>query len=297
MYKPRKGLIRYMLTFCRAQNILKDNSPNYLAINASWPDDFDHHEGTWSEVYHFIDAKDCPPNVKCDEGKPLGCYVTYPDDCKSEGCVIRAIANYTQRVKDQDLDHEQIREALLFLVHFLGDITQPLHNEDVAKGGNEIHLKFKRANANLHSSWDTFIPEEMNGVHHPPNVLPVALTWAHTLIDAIDNGIYHPVSAGWIKDDDVSNVEKSALRWSTEANALVCKVVMPKGPWVLRNTDLFPDYYNSAKDTVSLQIARAGYRLANWLNMLAPSSCKQGGLIYAKAPSSQKPVSFDEEEL
>ncbi|KAH7349159.1 nuclease PA3 [Pyrenochaeta sp. MPI-SDFR-AT-0127] len=283
-------------TMCWAHNILKDYSTDYLAANASWPDDFDHSPaGKWSGLFHFIDAHDCPPTVCKD--KPTGCEVDYDRDCKSKGCVISAIMNYTQRVNNQKLDDEQVREALLFLVHFLGDITQPLHNEDIARGGNDIHVKFKGKPVNLHSTWDTFIPEAMNGGHRP--LLPSAQVWAQTLIDAIDktDGIYHLLSAGWIKGDDISKVKDSALRWSGEANALVCTVVMPNGPDVLRVGDLYPVYFNSAKDTVSLQIARAGYRLANWLNMLAPSYCKEGDSIYADAPSSQKPMSFDEEEL
>lgn len=295
LYKPRKGAVRYMLTFCRAHNILKDYSTDYLAINASWPDDFDHHSGKWSGVFHFIDAHDCPPTVCKD--KPTNCTVDYDRDCKSEGCVISAIVNYTQRVNNPKLDNEQIREALLFLVHFLGDITQPLHNEDIAKGGNDIHVNFNGKPVNLHSTWDTFIPEAMSGGHQP--LLPSAQVWAQTIIDAIDNtdGIYHLLSAGWIKGDNISNVKDSALRWSGEANALVCTVVMPNGPDLLKVGDLYPVYFNTVKDTINLQIARAGYRLANWLNMLAPSYCNEGEPIYADAPFSQKPMSFDEEEL
>ncbi|CAG5152582.1 uncharacterized protein ALTATR162_LOCUS2831 [Alternaria atra] len=283
-------------TACWAQNILKDYSTDYLAINASWPDDYDHSvAGRWSGVLHFIDAHDCPPTV-C-KNKPTCCKVDYDRDCKSQGCVISAIVNYTHRVNDPKLDDEQIREALLFLVHFLGDATQPLHNEDIAQGGNSIHVKFNGKSVNLHSTWDTSIPEAIIGGHQ--HLLPSAQVWAQTLIDAIDNtdGIYHLLSAGWIQGDTTSNVKDSVLRWSSEANALVCTVVMPNGPDVLKVGDLYPVYFDSVKDTVSLQIARAGYRLANWLNMLAPPCCKEGGSICVDAPSYQKPISFYQEEL
>ena len=32
----------------------------------------------------------------------------------------------------------------MFLVHFLGDIHQPLHTEDMDKGGNQIPTRFGR---------------------------------------------------------------------------------------------------------------------------------------------------------
>lgn len=295
-YKPRKITVGYVLTFCRAQNLLQDNSTDYLASKASWADGVSHSpDGKWSGVLHFIDAHDCPPGV-C-KNKPTGCEVDYDRDCKSQGCVISAIANYTQRVNDAELEDEQIRDALLFLVHFLGDITQPLHNEDVAQGGNKIRVKFNGKLVNLHSTWDTAIPEAMRAGHRSTELLPSAQAWAKTLIEAIDSvdGIYHLLSAGWIEGDDILKAKDTALRWSREANALVCTVVMPNGPEVLKDGDLYPVYFDSAKDTVSLQIARAGYRLANWLNMLAPLDCKEGDWIPVEAV--QQPMSIYEEEL
>jgi len=42
-------------------------------------------------------------------------------------------------------------EALKFVVHFMGDITQPLHCSSWERGGNEIEVKFGNRKRNLHS--------------------------------------------------------------------------------------------------------------------------------------------------
>ncbi|CAF4458954.1 unnamed protein product [Rotaria magnacalcarata] len=44
-----------------------------------------------------------------------------------------------QRVIDTNLDDVQHQEALMFLVHFVGDIHQPLHvGVDTDRGGNSV---------------------------------------------------------------------------------------------------------------------------------------------------------------
>lgn len=53
------------------------------------------------------------------------------------------------------------RDALKFLVHFVGDLHQPLHcaDRDGDKGGNARLVMYpgqKRA-VNLHSVWDTYL--------------------------------------------------------------------------------------------------------------------------------------------
>lgn len=44
---------------------------------------------------------------------------------------------------DSDLSSEQIAEALKFIVHFVGDITQPLHDEAYETGGNEVDVTYQ----------------------------------------------------------------------------------------------------------------------------------------------------------
>ncbi|CAM1509800.1 Fc.00g001350.m01.CDS01 [Cosmosporella sp. VM-42] len=238
-----------------AQTVLNDTSSSYLANVASWADTYrTTSAGKWSAPLHFIDAEDNPP---------AACNVDYDRDCGSAGCVVSAIANYTQRVSDARLSEAHTAEALKFLVHFLGDITQPLHDEAYELGGNGITVTFDGyTKDNLHSDWDTYMPEKLIGGHN----LTQAQAWANTLVKDIVSGGYKSEATGWNANNNINDAITSATAWASDANALVCTVVMPDGPAALQKGDLYPTYYNSVIPTIELQIAKGGYRLANWLN-------------------------------
>lgn len=128
-----------------AQAILGDTSADYLANVATWADSYRYTAaGKYSAPYHFIDAEDNPPK---------SCSVDYNRDCGAAGCSVSAIANYTQRVQSSSLSATQVNYALRFLVHFLGDITQPLHDEAVEVGGNDVDVTYAGNDNNLHHIW------------------------------------------------------------------------------------------------------------------------------------------------
>jgi hypothetical protein len=131
-----------------AKGVLNDTSTSYLASIASWADDYrSTTAGKWSSPLHFIDAQDNPP-AQCD--------VDYNRDCGSTGCVVSALKNYTQRVGDGRLTAANVNEALKFIVHFVGDVAQPLHDEALDVGGNDIDVTFDGFSDNLHSDWVRF---------------------------------------------------------------------------------------------------------------------------------------------
>lgn len=74
--------------------------------------------------------------------RPSSCSVDYDRDCGTKGCSISAIANYTTRVQSSSLSDQEVNYALRFLVHFIGDITQPLHDEAYEVGGNDVDVTF-----------------------------------------------------------------------------------------------------------------------------------------------------------
>jgi hypothetical protein len=45
--------------------------------------------------------------------------------------------------------------------------------------------------------------------------------------------------------------------------------VLPEGPKAIVGQELGGDYYQKAAPVVEVQIARAGYRLAAWLDLIA----------------------------
>ena len=59
--------------------------------------------------------------------------------CQTEKCVISAIEDYKALLADKNQTKKSRQEALAFLVHFVGDLHQPLHcatRDDT--GGNDL---------------------------------------------------------------------------------------------------------------------------------------------------------------
>ncbi len=76
--------------------------------------------------------------------------------CPASGCVVRSVHEMAAKLKDKSLPAAQRTEALKFLVHFTGDLHQPLHAGDNGdRGGNDVQIVFQNKPSNLHSLWDT----------------------------------------------------------------------------------------------------------------------------------------------
>ena len=90
-----------------------------------------------------------------------------------DGNIVSAIEAQITILKDQEAPLSDRREALKFLVHFVGDIHQPLHCGCAAdRGGNTVALLWKGKVKNLHSFWDVAVlPKEEKDI----------LTWAARL--------------------------------------------------------------------------------------------------------------------
>jgi len=73
-----------------------------------------------------------------------------------EGNVVTALEEQLRRAGDWTLETEKRAEALKFVVHFVGDIHQPMHcaaGED--RGGNTVVVFFDGSRTNYHSVWDS----------------------------------------------------------------------------------------------------------------------------------------------
>ncbi len=92
-------------------------------------------------------------------------------DCKEDNCVVAGIEHYLAILKDKTQPKDKRREALVFVVHFVGDIHQPLHaaggmvpNEQTGVmepdlGGNKVKVRYLGVETNLHSVWDSMLIE------------------------------------------------------------------------------------------------------------------------------------------
>lgn len=90
-------------------------------------------------------------------------YVNFPTNCRYDGPadastrnVMGGLAKYVAILGDRHRSDAERAEALKFVVHFVGDVHQPLHagNRD-DKGGNEYQVQFDGKGSNLHRVWDS----------------------------------------------------------------------------------------------------------------------------------------------
>lgn len=141
----------------RVKQLLGNND---LAAVAVWADEI---KGERPETYgwHFVDipkdasgfseARDC---YRPDEKHPY----TLRDH---HNCVVDRIDMFRSVLADRKAARQDRIEALKFLVHFVGDIHQPMHAMGEARGGNEIHVsefgstQCGKYPCNLHFAWDT----------------------------------------------------------------------------------------------------------------------------------------------
>jgi len=126
-----------------------------MADSATWADDVrgERKNGPW----HYIDI---PRGSKRGPIEPF---------CGAAGCVTKALSEQLAILKDKNAEAAKRADALRYVIHFVGDLHQPLHTTTNAdEGGNCVPLKYFRRNAhehnhsfspNLHSIWDTAIPE------------------------------------------------------------------------------------------------------------------------------------------
>lgn len=244
---------------------------------ASWADSIRYTKwGKFTSTFHFIDAHDEPPRA---------CNVDLARDCKQSGCVVSSLTNYTAQAYDAALPAWRRAQAAKFVVHFVGDLHQPLHNEDASRGGNGIHVRWGGRELNLHHVWDSSILEKwLGGLRGRP--YPLARRWAAQLSREIGEGKWADERASWVKDISLADTNGTALAWSREANAIVCShgesthfsyfhrganegTVLPQGPKAIQGQELSGQYYEDAAPILEKQVALAGYRMAVLLDKIA----------------------------
>jgi hypothetical protein len=132
---------------------------------------------------------------------------------------------------------------------------------------------------NLHSVWDSSIARKLNGLGfdaHAVEEKPAAAIWARELKGRVEGVVGSEDPSGGLdlaladQCTDLADPNRCGIEWATEANALVCRYVLAPGlGWVKENDLGRGEYYEGAVPVVELQIARAGVRLAAWVNAIA----------------------------
>lgn len=222
---------------------------------STWADDWGalHKE---TKPWHYVDIPITAPGYEKAR------------DCPTGDCVVVKTDEFLDRLKDRSLPPADRLQALKFVVHFIGDLHQPLHSgENGDFGGNKVPVSYfggtviyGTAKLNLHSLWDTALIERRSGLRESRD----------TPIDAMmDAGRRLSAALPPIGEDASAAID--VVGWTNEAHDLsrdvVYRGIMPLGrPSPSEMIALGEDYDRAAWPVVERQLMRAGVRLARALN-------------------------------
>ena len=148
------------------QNVKWLLAPETLGDIASWADEV---QGGINQtaLWHYVNI---PPDAKSydrdrDCPRQPGVAAGSRNDAWRD-CIVDRIGYHEQRLADTKLDRADRAIALKFLVHFVGDIHQPLHASAIERGGNGILVRqfgsdncgsdpARPSPCNLHGAWDS----------------------------------------------------------------------------------------------------------------------------------------------
>ena len=252
-----------------------NSTTNLMVDAATWADDV--RQRGKDDAWHYIDiprgAKRSAMKDACDDAR---------------GCVTRAIEERRAILRDKNADPTRRADALRYLIHFTGDLHQPLHaitNGDL--GGNCTPVKFFRSepqlsrfhperesySPNLHEIWDTEIVERDMEVPNPARYADdldaefraKRAEWEHAGIHLDDWAWESHEAAEMIAYRRLGKIEiePNPKMESCAENNHIARRVLEKHLAVGDN------YQQIAARAVREQIAKAGVRLAMILNEAA----------------------------
>lgn len=212
-----------------------------IADVATWADDI-RNSRSETAPWHFVDIpkdqakydreRDCPAN---------------PKDTQWRDCAVDRLLYFEMRLADKTLSHDDRVEALKFIVHFVGDIHQPLHAIGDERGGNGIHVTFLGSkscggyNCNLHGVWDSEMID-----HHGMSEQKYT---AYLLADIAEHD-WQKLAGG------------NPVQWANASHRYAVNAFAPDGAM------LMSDYYNDEIKVIDSQLALGGLRLARVLNTI-----------------------------
>lgn len=222
------------------------STPSDMMSRAVWADIYrrDHRE---TSEWHFADVeKDHPDFDAACFGHPAS---GQPASAGPEkACVIDRVADFARELGAADTPMPERILALKFVLHFVGDMHQPLHvadNHD--RGGNCILLSMGGSRTvNLHSYWDTVVVGELG---KDARAMLVRLTADIT-----------PDKAGAWSTGDFNS-------WARETNAVAISTAysfhtQPRCEQSPSPLALPAGYDEAAQAAAATQLERAGVRLA-----------------------------------
>ena len=232
-------------------------TPRDIASEATWADkyrDMDnrtkHYEQT--QNWHFTDIEIDNPDLTaaCSGRNPLPAG-TLASNGPAEACAVDKIEQFQAELAATNTDAEERLFALKYLLHFVGDLHQPLHSSDHHdRGGNNVKVIVDgfphKARDELHGFWDT---QFVDTIGAPPAAL------ARQLLEQITPADASEWATGLPED------------WAMEAFKVAKADVYGSPPLSKGQAQhLDSNYVDTAEVDVRLQLSRAGIRLAHMLN-------------------------------
>ena len=232
-------------------------TPPDFASRASWADRWDQ-EHKETAKWHFADVE------ITDGDMAKACYnfpKLAPGQLASAGpaddCVIDKIPEFAAELHDPTTPEAERILALKYLVHFIGDMHQPMHIADHEdRGGNCILLDDGSGQKrNLHGFWDTGVVKDLGPT-------PEAIA------DKLDGAITPEQADAWVKGGPVD--------WATESFRLSASVAyklptLPTCKDTVAPQRLSMSYIQAARPVAAEQLQKAGIRLAASLNAVLGS--------------------------
>ncbi|MEL7238496.1 MAG: S1/P1 nuclease [Planctomycetota bacterium] len=204
---------------------------------ASWADAVRPQDAyRWSAPLHYVNI-------------PIGASgYDHARDCPDVGCVVSAVQRFRDEVRDTSLPIDQRRQALMFLVHFVGDLHQPMHGGRAQdRGGNDIDITFYGRETNLHRIWDSSILQAHDGSPWPVK--------AERLHGAISDN--HRLA--WLADFHEEDMLATAGRWAYESHMLAERFAYGL---VDSGDSLSANYVTATIGVSELRLLQGGVRLA-----------------------------------
>ena len=230
-----------------------------MASVASWPDEIRSARPETTD-WHFVDI----PMASGRYEPARDCVVTGKGDC-----IVAELERLRYEIPCAPTPADR-REALMFAIHFLGDIHQPLHTVAEKLGGNGQPIAGVIQGAacsrngcdvklshNLHAFWDTGL------------IRASYYSWG-AYVDKLE--------AGPLRDPSVLALGESTdiVEWAEQSHAIAQQVWNLKTPLDGDGEFVIDDaYYRMAMPLLDKELAVAGLRLAKFLNQAyASASCK-----------------------
>jgi hypothetical protein len=143
----------------------------------------------WSKPLHYID-------ITCEQLQTNKIPLKTIEKACNNKCAFTAILNMTNEIKYNCNRQNVKNENLLFIMHFLQDLIQPMHVFGTKRGGNDMPLTIFINNTskrtNLHYLWDSIIPEHFTKTHNYtiPNVDIITIGSIYDFKDILLNTVY-----------------------------------------------------------------------------------------------------------